>query len=141
MDFTLRNHPGWQRDCGTVPPQDPAVVALEGGNDKGLKGKLRRCCSAGSIGQRCTEISKIHRGPGQDIQLLLGYMMETEKRLILKTAADSAEEHYKAAGGDVKGTSPFKTQNGTQIGRSIRRASRPIRGGFQKEWRGPFPRP
>lgn len=67
MFFTLRNHPEWQRDCGIVPPQDPMVLALERGNSKGLKGKLRWCCSACSIGQRCTKTSKIHQGPEQDL--------------------------------------------------------------------------
>lgn len=76
-----------------------------------------------------------------DIQLLLEYMMETEKQLILKTAADLAEEHYKVAGGDVKEYLPLQDPNGTQIGQSTWRGCRPIRGGFRREWRGPFPRP
>ncbi|XP_052631527.1 uncharacterized protein LOC128136285 [Harpia harpyja] len=67
MFFTLRNHPEWQRDCGMVPPQDPMVLALERENNKELRGKLRRCCSACSIGQRCTKTNKIHQAPEQDL--------------------------------------------------------------------------
>uniref|UniRef100_A0A8D0FTD4 Core shell protein Gag P30 domain-containing protein n=1 Tax=Strix occidentalis caurina TaxID=311401 RepID=A0A8D0FTD4_STROC len=67
MFFTLRNHPEWQRDCGIVPPQDPLVLALEQDNKKEFKGKLKRCCSACSIGQRCTRADKIHRAPEQDL--------------------------------------------------------------------------
>lgn len=210
MFFTLRNHPEWQRDCGMVPPQDPMVLALERENNKGLKGKLRRCCSACSIGQRCTRKNKIHLASEQDltdlfkppprpqeqdvdsegastppgspvssrirkksaptvlqaplreavgpdggtmlikvpfsttdleawkrvakdyrndpvnvtkhfqfiikqhnpdwndIQLLLEYMTETEKQLILKTAGNLAEDHYKITGGDVKEYLPLQ---------------------------------
>ncbi|KAM9590811.1 uncharacterized protein ACIBXB_005865 [Morphnus guianensis] len=210
MFFTLRNHPEWQRDCGMVPPQDPMVLALERENNKELRGKLRRCCSACSIGQRCTKTNKIHQAPEQDltdlfkppprpqekdadsdrtptppsspvssrtrkkttstalqvplreavgpdggtmlikvpfstadlgewkkvakdyrrdpigvtkhfqfivkqhnpdwkdIQLLLEYMTETEKQLILKTAGNLAEDHYKITGGDIKEYFPLQ---------------------------------
>ncbi|XP_052631464.1 uncharacterized protein LOC128136245 isoform X2 [Harpia harpyja] len=67
MFFTLRNHPEWQRDCGMVPPQDPMVLALERENNKEFRGKLRRCCSAYSIGQRCTKTNKIHQAPEQGL--------------------------------------------------------------------------
>lgn len=57
--FTLRNHPERQTECGLGAPQDPMVLALEkGSNGKEGKGKLKRCCSAGSIGQRCTRLGK-----------------------------------------------------------------------------------
>ncbi|MCQ4179350.1 hypothetical protein FK518_27680, partial [Klebsiella pneumoniae] len=210
MFFTLRNHPEWQRDCGMVPPQDPMVLALERENNKELRGKLRRCCSACSIGQRCTKASKIHQAPEQDltdlfkppprpqeqdadsdraltppdspvssctrkksaptvlqaplreavgpdggtmlikvpfstadlgewkkiakdyrsvpvsvtkhfqfiikqhnpdwkdIQLLLDYLTETEKQLVLRTAGNLAEDHYKVTGGNVKEHFPLQ---------------------------------
>uniref|UniRef100_A0A8D0FYE9 Core shell protein Gag P30 domain-containing protein n=1 Tax=Strix occidentalis caurina TaxID=311401 RepID=A0A8D0FYE9_STROC len=54
MFFTLQNHPEWQRACGiNSAPQDPMVLALE--KEKG-KPKLKRCCSACSIGQRCLKL-------------------------------------------------------------------------------------
>jgi len=53
MFFTLRNHPEWQKESGiNLAPQDPLVLALERDRKKEL-GKLKRCCSACSIGQRC----------------------------------------------------------------------------------------
>lgn len=210
MFFTLRNHPEWQRDCGMAPPQDPMVLALERENNRELRGKLTRCCSACSIGQRCTRAEKIYQAPEQDltdlfkppprpqeqgedsdgastppdspvssstrkkyastalqaplreavgpdggavlikipftttdlgewkrvvkdyrndpvsvtkyfqfivkqhnpdwkdIQLLLEHLTETEKQLILKTAGDLAEDHYKTTGGDVKEYFPLQ---------------------------------
>lgn len=60
MFFTLRNHPEWQKECGiNLAPQDPLVLALEKENEKERKGKLKRCCSACSIGQRCVKLGKI----------------------------------------------------------------------------------
>jgi len=53
MFFTLQNHPEWQKESGiNLAPQDPLVLALERDRKK-EPGKLQRCCSAGSIGQRC----------------------------------------------------------------------------------------
>ena len=56
--FSLRNHPEWQRDCGLRAPPDPLVLALEKEN-KTKRGKLKQCCSACSIGQRCTKSDKV----------------------------------------------------------------------------------
>jgi len=47
-------------------------------------------------------IMRQHNPDWNDIQLLLEYVTETEKQLILKTAGDLAEDHYKTAEGDVK---------------------------------------
>ena len=58
MFFTLRDHPEYQIDCGLAPPRDPLVLALEKENKKEGKGKLKRCCSSCSIGQRCTKLGK-----------------------------------------------------------------------------------
>ena len=56
MFFTLRNHPEWQKECGiNLAPQDPLVLALEK-NKKREQGKLKRCCSACSIGERCLKV-------------------------------------------------------------------------------------
>uniref|UniRef100_A0A8B9ERN9 CCHC-type domain-containing protein n=1 Tax=Anser cygnoides TaxID=8845 RepID=A0A8B9ERN9_ANSCY len=67
MFFTLQNHPEWQRDCGMIPPQDPMVLALERDNSEDRKGKLKRCCSACSIGQQCTKAEKVHQPLEQDL--------------------------------------------------------------------------
>ncbi|RMC02442.1 hypothetical protein DUI87_20834 [Hirundo rustica rustica] len=55
----LRNHPEWQRDCGTRPPSDPLILALERDN-KANKGKPKRCCSTCSINQRCSHPNKVY---------------------------------------------------------------------------------
>ena len=49
-----KTKPEWQRGCGiTLPPQGPLILALE--KDRG-KTKMRRCCCAGSEGQRCLKL-------------------------------------------------------------------------------------
>ncbi|KFQ86360.1 hypothetical protein N337_13521, partial [Phoenicopterus ruber ruber] len=53
-------------------------------------------------------IVKQHNPDWNDIQLLLEYMTEMEKQLILKTAGDLAEDHYKTTGGDVKEYLPLQ---------------------------------
>ncbi|GAB0184621.1 hypothetical protein GRJ2_000927400 [Grus japonensis] len=53
-------------------------------------------------------IIKQHNPDWNDIQLLLEYMTETEKQLILKTAGNLAEDHYKITGGDVKEYLPLQ---------------------------------
>lgn len=65
--FTLCNHMEWQKDCGMVAPQDPMVLALERENNRELRGKLKRCCSTCSIGQRYTKTDKVHQTPEQDL--------------------------------------------------------------------------
>ena len=56
MFFTLRNHPEWQKECGiNLTPQDPMVLVIEKEKNK-QKTKLKRCCSACSIGQRCLKV-------------------------------------------------------------------------------------
>ena len=57
MFFVLRDKPEWQKDCGLVPPRDPMVLALEREDRRERKGKLKRCCSACSIGQRCIKLN------------------------------------------------------------------------------------
>lgn len=58
MFFTLRNHPEWQRECGlNRAPQDPLVLAIEK-DQKKIKGQLKRCCSACSIGQPCLKLKE-----------------------------------------------------------------------------------
>jgi len=47
-------------------------------------------------------IMKQHNPDWNDIQLLLEYVTDTEEQLILKTAGNLAEDHYKTAEGDVK---------------------------------------
>uniref|UniRef100_A0A8C3XWS1 Core shell protein Gag P30 domain-containing protein n=2 Tax=Catharus ustulatus TaxID=91951 RepID=A0A8C3XWS1_CATUS len=68
MFFSLRNHPKWQRDCGLRAPSDPLVLALEKEN-KTKRGKLKRCCSACSIGQRCTKSEKVYQTVAQEQDL------------------------------------------------------------------------
>ena len=58
MFFSLRNHPEWQWGCGLRAPSDPLVLALEKEN-KTKRGKLKQCCSACSIGQKCTKSDKV----------------------------------------------------------------------------------
>ncbi|KFP34840.1 hypothetical protein N324_09515, partial [Chlamydotis macqueenii] len=53
-------------------------------------------------------IVKQHNPDWQDIQLLLEYMTETEKQLILKTAGNLAEDHHKITGGEVKEYFPLQ---------------------------------
>ena len=61
--FALRNRPEWLKDCCLVP-NDPMVLALE--KDQGKK--LRRCCSACSIGKHCVKYGKSEE---EDIELLV----------------------------------------------------------------------
>lgn len=63
--FSLRNHPEWQRDCGIKAPLDPPVPALEKEN-KAKSGKLKRCCSACSVGQRCIKLDKVYQSTFQE---------------------------------------------------------------------------
>ena len=63
MFFSLRNHPEWQRDCGLRAPSDPLVLALE---KKTKRGKLKRSCSACSIGQRCAKSDKVYQTVAQE---------------------------------------------------------------------------
>ena len=51
---------------------------------------------------------KQHNPDWNDIQLLLECVTDTEKQLILKTAGDLAEDHYKTAEGDVKDYFPLQ---------------------------------
>ncbi|KFQ15258.1 hypothetical protein N330_10408, partial [Leptosomus discolor] len=44
----------------------------------------------------------------KDIQLLLEYLTEKEKQLVLKTAENLAEDHYNVTGGDVKEYFPLQ---------------------------------
>jgi len=53
-------------------------------------------------------IMKQHNPDWNDIQLPLEYVTDTEKQLILKTAGDLAEDHYKTAEGDVKDYFPLQ---------------------------------
>ncbi|RMC04030.1 hypothetical protein DUI87_19367 [Hirundo rustica rustica] len=69
MFFSLRNHPEWQRDCGIRAPSDPLVLALEKEN-KTKRGGLKRCCSACSIGQRCTKSDKVYQTVAQEQELV-----------------------------------------------------------------------
>lgn len=58
MFFTLRNHSEWQKECGiNLAPQDPLVLAMEK-EQKRSTGKMKRCCSACSIGQRCIKLKE-----------------------------------------------------------------------------------
>ncbi|KFO89535.1 hypothetical protein N320_11206, partial [Buceros rhinoceros silvestris] len=54
------------------------------------------------------ELSKQHNPDWSDIQLLLDCLTETEKNLVVKTANDLVEDHYKAKGGDVKEFFPLQ---------------------------------
>lgn len=59
MFFSLRNHPEWQKECGiNIAPQDPLVLAIER-EQKKSGSKLKRCCSACSIGQRCMKLKEV----------------------------------------------------------------------------------
>lgn len=59
MFFTLRNHPEWQKECGiNLAPQDPLILAIEKDMKKEGAGKMKRCCSACSIGQRCLKLNE-----------------------------------------------------------------------------------
>uniref|UniRef100_A0A8C4UZT5 Core shell protein Gag P30 domain-containing protein n=1 Tax=Falco tinnunculus TaxID=100819 RepID=A0A8C4UZT5_FALTI len=62
MFFTLQNHPEYQINCRLITPQDPMVSGSEKESKKGGKEKLR-CCSACSIGHRCTKLEKT-KNPG-----------------------------------------------------------------------------
>lgn len=64
MLFSLRNHPEWQKDCGIKPPSDPMVLALAKEN-KNSRGRIKRCCSSCSIGQRCTRSDKVYQAAAQ----------------------------------------------------------------------------
>lgn len=57
--FTLRNHPEWQKECGiNLAPQDPLILSIEKDMRRDGVGKLKRCCSACSIGQRCLKLNE-----------------------------------------------------------------------------------
>uniref|UniRef100_A0A493SVC5 Core shell protein Gag P30 domain-containing protein n=1 Tax=Anas platyrhynchos platyrhynchos TaxID=8840 RepID=A0A493SVC5_ANAPP len=59
MFFTLRNHPEWQKECGiNLAPQDPLILSIEKDMRRDGVGKLKRCCSACSIGQRCLKLNE-----------------------------------------------------------------------------------
>ncbi|KFZ63305.1 hypothetical protein N338_12150, partial [Podiceps cristatus] len=53
-------------------------------------------------------IVKQHNPDWKDIQLLLGFMTETENQLILKMVGDMAQDYYKTTGGDVKEYFPLR---------------------------------
>ena len=62
--FTLRNHPEWQKNCDiNIPPQNPLVLCLEKEKRNGRKEqeKIKRCCSACSIGQRCLKVTSARK--------------------------------------------------------------------------------
>lgn len=61
-----------------------------------------------SIAKHFQFIVKQHNPEWKDIQLLLEYMTETEKQLILKNAGELAEDHYKITGGDIKEYFPLQ---------------------------------
>ena len=65
-------------------------------------------CDPHSVAKHFQFIIKQHNPDWGDIQLLLDYMTETEKQLVLKTAGDLAEDHYKITGGDVKEYFPLQ---------------------------------
>lgn len=67
MFFTLRNHPEYQTDWGLTVPQDPMVLALEKEYKKEGKRKLKRRCSACSIGQRCTKLGNVRDPEAGDL--------------------------------------------------------------------------
>ena len=69
MFYSLRNHPKWQRDCGLMGPSDTLVLALEKGN-KTKRRKLKRCCSACSIGQKCTKSDKVYQAVAEEQDLV-----------------------------------------------------------------------
>lgn len=57
--FTLKNLPERQKDCGiNIPPSNPFVLSLEKERNKKVDNKLKRCCSACSIGQRSLKLYK-----------------------------------------------------------------------------------
>ena len=48
-------------------PQDPVVLALERESNREQRGKLRRCCSARSTGQRCLKLDRAEDTEGKDL--------------------------------------------------------------------------
>jgi len=64
MFFILQNHPEWQKNCGiNIPPQDPLVLSLEKDkrSERKEQKKIKRCCSACSIGQRCLKATDLRK--------------------------------------------------------------------------------
>ncbi|XP_055649366.1 uncharacterized protein LOC129783412 [Falco peregrinus] len=61
-----------------------------------------------SVTRQFQFIVKQHNPDWNDIQLLLEYLTETEKQLVLKTAGNLAEDYYKITGGDVKEYFPLQ---------------------------------
>ncbi|KAK4810159.1 hypothetical protein QYF61_009554 [Mycteria americana] len=77
MFFTLRNHPEWQKECGiNLAPQDPMVLAIEKERNKQNR-ILKRCCSACSIGQRCSKKGKVIE---KEMRVLLGEKSRRRER-------------------------------------------------------------
>ena len=68
MFFFLQNHPKWQRDCGLRAPSYPLVLTLEKEN-KTKREKLKQCCSACSIGEKCTKSDKVYQTVAQEQDL------------------------------------------------------------------------
>ena len=69
--FTLKNHPEWQKDCGiNMPPSNPFMLSLEKEKNKKGDNKLKRCCSACSIGQRCLKLYEQERE--DDTEMIIG---------------------------------------------------------------------
>ncbi len=71
-----------------------------------------------SVAKHFQFIVKQHNPDWKDIQLLLEYMTETEKQLILKTAGNLAEDYYKVTGGDVKEHFPLQDPK-WEVNRSV----------------------
>lgn len=124
MFFTLKNHPEWQRECGiNIAPQDPLVLALEKEQKKDGN-KLKRCCSACSIGQRCIKLRETEErmedyvAPSQNPPSPPG-TPSTPPRSGSVTPSDELED-IKEAGGSGSGRginfSPVTTRNRRRMG-------------------------
>ncbi|KFV02189.1 hypothetical protein N339_04487, partial [Pterocles gutturalis] len=61
-----------------------------------------------NTGKHLRYIIKQHNPDWSDMQLLLDGLTETEKQLVLKTAGDLAEDHYKSLQLDVKDYFPLQ---------------------------------
>lgn len=97
MFFTLRNHSDWQKKCGiNLAPQDPLVLAIEKEQRKSA-GKMKRCCSACSIGQRCIKLKKNGERMEEDLDLSLSILPppSSEGNSTKDASAEEPEENIK----------------------------------------------
>ncbi|KAM9268577.1 uncharacterized protein RDI95_011718 isoform 3-T6 [Morus bassanus] len=108
-----RDHPQKEQDAdsggASTPPDSPVSSRTRKKSaPAALRAPLREAVGPDGGTMLIKFIVKQHNPDWNDTQLLLEYMTETEKQLILKTARDLAEDYRKITGGDDKEYLPLQ---------------------------------